>query len=153
MVALYARVSSADQKEDLERQMHRLKDYAASKGYQVKKVVSDLASGLNDQRPVLMKLLADLSIAVIVVEYHDRLTRFGFNSIEQLMQTHGRWIEVIYPTDTDNDLVDDFRAVITSMASRFYGRRTSKRSAEKSKQGVEEAMKEDKGQPSYVAIK
>lgn len=144
MVALYARVSSADQKEDLERQMHRLKDYAASKGYQVKKVVSDLASGLNDQRPVLMKLLADLSIAVIVVEYHDRLTRFGFNSIEQLMQTQGRWIEVIYPTDTDNDLVDDFRAVITSMASRFSGRRTSKRSAEKIKQCVEEAMKEDK---------
>jgi putative resolvase len=142
-VALYARVSSADQKEDLERQMQRLKDYAASRGYQVKKTVSDLASGLNDHRPKLMKLLTDLSINVIVVEHRDRLTRFGFNYIEQLMQTQGRRIEVIFPTDTDNDLVDDFIAVLTSMASRIYGRRTSKRRAEKIKQCVEEAMKEE----------
>jgi predicted site-specific integrase-resolvase len=142
-VALYARVSSADQQEDLERQMQRLKNYAASKGYQVKKVISDLASGLNDNRPKLMKLLTDLSINVIVVEHRDRLTRFGFNYIEQLMQTQGRRIEVIFPTDTDNELVDDFIAVITSMASRMYGRRTSKRRAEKIKYCVEQVMKED----------
>lgn len=142
-VALYARVSSADQKEDLERQMQRLKDYAASKGYQVSRTVSELASGLNDNRPKLLKLLTDLSIGVIVVEHRDRLTRFGFNYIEQLMQTQGRRLEVIFPTDTDNDLVDDFIASITSMASRIYGRRTSKRRAEKIKHCVEQAMKED----------
>lgn len=142
-VALYARVSSADQKEDLERQMQRLKDYAASHGYQVSRVVTEIASGLNDSRPKLLKLLTDLSITVIVVEHRDRLTRFGFIYIEQLMQTQGRRIEVIYPTDTDNDLVDDFIAVITSMASRIYGRRQSKRRAEKIKQCVEHVMKED----------
>jgi putative resolvase len=142
-VALYARVSSADQKEDVERQMQRLKDYAASHGYQVSRTVSELASGLNDNRPKPMKLLTDLSSGVIVVEHRDRLTRFGFNYIEQLMQTQGRRIEVIFPSDTDNDLVDDFIAVITSMASRIYGRRTSKRRAEKIKQCVEQAMKED----------
>ena len=142
-VALYARVSSADQKEDLERQMQRLKDYAASKGYQVSRMVSELASGLNDSRPKLLKLLTDLSIGVIVVEHRERLTRFGFNYIEQLMQTQGRRLEVIFPSDTDNDLVDDFIAVITSMASRIYGRRTSKRRAEKIKQCVEQAMKEE----------
>jgi predicted site-specific integrase-resolvase len=142
-VALYARVSSADQKEDLERQMQRLKDYAASKGYQVSKTVNEVASGLNDNRPKLIKLLTDLSIGVIIVEHRDRLTRFGFNSIEQLMQTQGRRIEVIFPSDTDNDLVDDFIAVITSMASRIYGRRTSKRRAAKIKQCVEQAMKEE----------
>src|SRR3989440_4918342 len=49
-VALYARVSSADQKEDLERQMQRLKDYAAAKGYRVTRMVSELASGLNESR-------------------------------------------------------------------------------------------------------
>src|SRR6202022_2578684 len=54
-VALYARVSSADQKEDLDCQMQRLKDYAASHGYQVSKMVSELASGLNDKPPKLMK--------------------------------------------------------------------------------------------------
>lgn len=142
-VALYARVSSADQKEDLERQMQRLKDYAAAHGYQVTKTVSELASGLNDKRPKLMKLLTDPSVGILVIEHRDRLTRFGFNYIEQLMQMQGRRVEVIFPSDTDNDLVDDFIAVITSMASRLYGRRTSKRRAEKIQQCVEQAMKEE----------
>jgi putative resolvase len=142
-VALYARVSSADQKEDLERQMQRLKDYAAAKGYHVTKTINELASGLNDSRPKFLKLLTDASIGVIVVEHRDRATRFGLSYIEQLMQMQGRRLEVIFPRDTDNDLVDDFIAVITSMASRIYGRRTSKRRAEKIKQCVEHAMQED----------
>jgi putative resolvase len=146
-VALYARVSSADQKEDLDRQMQRLKDYAASHGYQVSKMVSELASGLNDKRPKLMKLLTDASVGMIVIEHRDRLTRLGFHYIEQLMQMQGRRLEVIFPSDTDNDLVDDFIAVLTSMASRIYGRRTSKRRAEQIKQCVEQAMKaEDAGE-------
>jgi predicted site-specific integrase-resolvase len=142
-VALYARVSSAEQKEDLERQMQRLKDYAASRGYQVTRTVSELASGLNDSRPKFLKLLTDASIGVIVVEHRDRATRFGLIYIERLMQMQGRRLEVIFPSDTDNDLVDDFIAVITSMASRIYGRRTSKRRAEKIKACVEHAMKEE----------
>lgn len=142
-VALYARVSQASQKEDMERQMQRLKDYAAAKGYQVTKTVSELASGLNDSRPKFLKLLTDPSIGVIVVEHRDRATRFGLTYIEHLMQMQGRRLEVIFPGDTDNDLVDDFIAVITSMASRIYGRRTSKRRAEKIKQCVEQAMKEE----------
>jgi putative resolvase len=142
-VALYARVSSADQKEDLERQMQRLKDYAAAKGYHVTKTVSELASGLNDSRPKFLKLLTDASIGVIVVEHRDRATRFGLSYIEHLMQMQGRRLEVIFPSDTDNDLVDDFIAVITSMASRIYGRRTSKRRAEKIKTCVEHAMQSE----------
>ena len=140
-VALYARVSSADQKEDLERQMQRLKDYAAAKGYRVTQTVSELASGLNESRPKFLKLLTDASLGTIVVEQRDRATRFGLTYIEQLMQMQGRRLEVIFPTDTDTDLGDDFIAVITSMASRIYGRRTSKRRAEKIKQCVEQAMK------------
>jgi putative resolvase len=90
-----------------------------------------------------MKRLTNLSIGVIVIEHRDRLTRFGFNYIEQLLQVQGRHIEVIFPSDTDNDLLDDFIAVITSMASRIYGRRISKRCAEKMKQCVESAMKSE----------
>ncbi len=85
-VALYARVASTDQKEDVERQMQRLKDYAAAKGYHVTKTVSELASGLNDSRPKFLKLLTDSSIDVIAVEHGDRATRFGLTYIEQLMQ-------------------------------------------------------------------
>ena len=85
-IALYARVSSRGQKEDLERQMHRLKDYAAAKGYQVSKEVTEIASGLNDQCPRLEKLLADTSIGTIIVENRDRLTRFGSHYIETLLE-------------------------------------------------------------------
>src|SRR6266581_6907056 len=142
-VALYARVSSVDQKEDLERQMQRLKDYAAARGYRVTRTVSELASGLNDSRPRFLKLLTDASIGVIVVEQRDRATRFGLIYIERLMQMQGRRLEVIFPSDTDNDLVDDFIAVITSMASRIYGCRTSKRRAEKIKACVEQVYKQE----------
>jgi putative resolvase len=142
-VALYARVSSAGQKEDLERQMQRLKDYAAAKGYHVTRTVSELASGLDESRPKLLSLLTDASIGTIVVEHRDRATRFGLSYIEQLMAMQGRRLEVIFPSDTDNDLVNDFVAVITSMASRLSGRRTSKRRAERIKQCIEKAMKED----------
>ena len=142
-IALYARVSSIGQKEDLDRQVQRLKDYAAAKGYQVSKEVTEIASGLNDQRPKLEKLLADTSIGTIIVENRDRLTRFGSHYIETLLQAQGRHLEMIFPTDTGDELVDDFVAVITSMAARLYGRRQSKRRAEKIKQCVEHVMQEE----------
>lgn len=139
-VALYARVSSADQKDNLTRQVERLKDYAAARGYLVTKVAQEIASGLNDQRPKLLKLLTDPTIGIIVVEHRDRCTRFGWHYIEHLLRMQGRRLEVIFPTDTDNELVDDFVAVITSMAARIYGRRNSKRRAEQIQQCVQQAL-------------
>ena len=142
-IALYARVSSAGQKDDLERQIVRLKDYAAARGYQVSKEVTEIASGLNDTRPKLEKLLADTSIGTIVVENRDRLTRFGSHYIETLLAAQGRHVEMIFQSDTGDELVDDFVAVITSMSARIYGRRLSKRRAEKIKQCVESVMQSE----------
>ena len=142
-IALYARVSSAGQKEDLDRQLVRLKDYAAAKGYQVSKEVIEIASGLNDMRPKLEKLLADTSIGTIVVENRDRLTRFGSHYIETLLEAQGRHVEMIFQSDTGDELVDDFVAVITSISARIYGRRLSKRRAEKIKQCVESVMQSE----------
>jgi len=98
---------------------------------------------MNDTRPKLLKLLTDPQIGKIVVEHRDRLTRFGFVYIEQLFAMQGRSLEVLFPTDTKYDLVEDFIAVITSMASRIYGRRHSKERAEKIKQCVEQVMKQE----------
>jgi len=130
-VALYARVSSADQKQDLARQIDRLETYAAAKGYSVAKSVTEVASGLNDKRPKLSALLTDPSIGVIVVEHRERLTRFGFNHIIDLLSVQGRTVEVILPNELNDDLVEDFIAVITSMCARLYGRRGSKNRAQK----------------------
>src|SRR6266849_4025798 len=138
-VALYARVSSVDQKNDLERQLERLKDYAAVHGYQVTRTVSEIGSGLNDRRPKFLKLLTDPTIGVIVMEYRDHGTRFGFTYIEQLLAMQGRRLEVVFPKDTDDDLVNDFVSIITSMAARMYGRRKAKQI----KQCVEQVMKQE----------
>ena len=141
-VALYARVSSADQKSDLERQIQRLRDYAAAKGYAVSKEVREVASGLNDHRPKLGTLLTDPTIGTLVVEHRDRLTRFGFEYIQQLLETQGRHLEVLFPSDTENELVDDFVAVITSMAARIYGQRNSRQKAARIRACVERVMQE-----------
>lgn len=142
-VALYARVSSAEQKTDAARQMERLRDYAAARGYQVTAEVTEIASGLNDERPKLKKLLTNAKIGVLVVEHRDRLTRFGYNYIATLLEQQGRRVEAIYPSDTGDDLVDDFVAVITSMAARIYGRRNSPRRAEQIKACIEHTMRSE----------
>jgi predicted site-specific integrase-resolvase len=142
-VGLYARVSCADQKNDLERQMERLKEYAAARGYHVRHMVSEVGSGLNDRRPKFLKLLTDASIDVIVIEHRDRGTRFGFTYIEQLLAMQGRRLEVVFPKDTDDDLVNDFVSIITSMAARIYGRRSSRRKAEQIKKCVEQVMQQE----------
>jgi putative resolvase len=102
-IALYARVSEAYQKDDLARQLERLRDYAAAKGYTVAKEVVELASGLNDSRPKLAKLLTDTTISIIIVEHKDRLTRFGFEYIHKLLEVQQRRIEVVFETDTNDE--------------------------------------------------
>jgi putative resolvase len=139
-VALYARVSSADQKDDAVRQMQRLRDYAAARGSQVVAEVIEIASGLNDERPKLQKLLTDRRVGVLVVEHRDRLARFGSGYIATLLAHQGRRVEALYPSDTGDGLVDDVVAVITSLAARLYGRRTSKRRAERIRACVEQVM-------------
>jgi putative resolvase len=144
-IALYARVSSADQREDLERQVDRLRDYAAANGYKVDKIASEIASGLNDTRPKLTSLLTDKSIGIIVVEHRERLTHFGFNYIANLLEVQGRRVEVIFPDETKDDLVQDFIAIITSMCARIYGRRGHKKRAERIRECIEKGEQVEEG--------
>lgn len=141
-IALYARVSSANHREDADRQIARLRDYAAARGYQVSHEVLEIASGLHDQRPKLMKLLTDPGIGVIVVEHKDRLTHFGYHYIVSLLEMQGRRIETVFPTDAGDDLVDDFVALVTSMAVRLYGRRASTRQSERLQQCIKRCVEQ-----------
>lgn len=68
-VAIYTRVSAAENKSNLESQAQRLLDYCAAKGYQVSVVIKEIGSGVNDSRPKLIKLITDPSISLIVVEH------------------------------------------------------------------------------------
>lgn len=125
---IYARVSSHDQKEDLKRQVDRLRQYCAKNGIIISSEISEIGSGLNDNRKKLLKLLSDINVNIIV-EHKDRLSRFGFNMIETLLKSNNRKIIVINNSEIKEDLVQDFIDVATSMCAKIYGRRGAKNRA------------------------
>ncbi len=88
-VALYARVSSWDQKADLDRQLGRLSAWATRQGLRVLRTEAEVGSGLNGRRRRLMQLLADPQISGIVVEGRDRLARVGVEHLEAVLSTQG----------------------------------------------------------------
>jgi putative resolvase len=127
-VVIYARVSSAQHKENLERQVERLVQYCTMRGYQVVQVVKEMASGVNESRPKLLALLKDPLARRIVVEHKDRLTRFGFRYLETLLEGQGRTIEVVNVAENDTeDLMADLVAIVSSFTARLYGQRRAKR--------------------------
>lgn len=138
-VAIYCRVSSSENKSNLEIQKQRLLSYCAAKGYKVNKVVCEVGSGLNDKRKKLESLLVDRSITKIVVEHSDRFSRFGMNYIQRLLELDDRSIEVINNQNNDrDDLMQDFVSIITSFTARLYGQRTSRRNTERLIKELEE---------------
>ena len=126
-VVLYARVSSSNNTASLDGQIERLRLYAAAKGYEVIDEVKEIASGLNDSRPKLSKILDRSDWGILLVEHKDRLTRFGFNYFKYLEKC-GQKIEVINVKENkDEELIDDFVSIITSFCGRIYGANRNKK--------------------------
>lgn len=126
---VYARVSSSQNKDNLDSQADRVSKFCNARGWTVSGVVKETASGLNDRRPKLLKLIQDESVGRIVVEHKDRLTRFGFEYIKVLYSGD---IVVINEVDEDEkDLMQDFTSIITSFCARIYGLRRAKSKTEK----------------------
>lgn len=145
-VVIYARVSSRDQKEDLERQVEYLKNYCSSKGYQVVKILTDISSGLNENRrglKQLFKLVEGGEVGKVVITYKDRLTRFGFEYLEQYFNSHGVEIEVIFDDEKtpEKELVEDLLAIVTSFAGKLYGARSHKK--KRLVEAVKNALRDD----------
>jgi len=128
-VVLYARVSSHDQRQDLDRQVGRLTAWITGQGLSVGQVVTEVGSGVNGKRPKLRRLLSDPDATVIVVEHRDRLARFGVEHLEAALSAQGRRIMVADPGETTDDLVRDMIEVLTSMCARLYGRRGARNRA------------------------
>jgi putative resolvase len=126
--AIYARVSAAENRPNLDAQAERLVAYCAAKGYQIQQVVKEVGSGVNDHRPKFLKLLADPAITTIVVEPKDRATRFGFQYLETLLAQQGRRLEVVNLAENGrDDLISDLVAIVYSFSARLYGQRRAKR--------------------------
>jgi len=147
---IYARVSSSEQRSDLERQIQYLTEYCASKGYKVIDVLSDVASGLKTDRRGLSKLfeyVVNRQVDVVVVTYRNRLTRFGFEYLEYFFSQYGVRIEVAFSEEAKNayqELVEDLVEIVTSFAGKLYGMRSyrKKKLVEGFKKLLEEAEKE-----------
>jgi len=148
-VAIYARVSSRDQKEDLERQVEYLKNYCSSKGYQVAKILTDISSGLNENRRGLKQLFklvegGEVGVGKVVITYRGRLTRFGFKYLEQYFNSHGVDVEVIFDDEEktpEKELVEDLLAIVTSFAGKLYGMRSHKK--KRLIEAVKNALRDD----------
>lgn len=134
-VALYARVSSHDQKGngDLDRQLDRLREYAHGHGWSVENTYTDVGSGLNEDRRGLDSLLDDVQEAEygrLLVTYEDRLTRFGFSYLERYFDCYGVTVTVI-EDETDKsaqeELVDDLIKLVAIFSGKLYGMRSSKK--------------------------
>lgn len=131
LVVTYARVSSSENKDNLDSQSERLRNYANAKGYKIYKEIKEIGSGLNDERKQLESILKDEKIKIIIVEHKDRFSRFGLNFIKILLESQGRNIEIINEVnDSKEDLMQDFVSIITSFCARLYGKRRKNRKTE-----------------------
>ena len=86
---LYARVSSHDQRSDLDGQVARLTEWATGRKMSVDEVVTEVGSGMNGKRRKLARLLSDASVTTVVVEHRDRLARFGVEHLGAALSDGG----------------------------------------------------------------
>jgi len=136
IVAVYARVSSADQRADLDRQVARVTAWAAGEGLAVGRVVTEVGSALNGKRRKFLELLRDESVTTIVVEHRDRFARFGAEYVEAALSASGRKLLVVDPAEVDDDLVRDMTEILTSLCARLYGRRAAANRAARAVEAV-----------------
>ena len=126
----YARVSSKKQTDDLERQVNNLKEYLSNK-YDNFDIITDIGSGINYNKPGLLKLIEKINrkeVDLIVVLYKDRLLRFGFELVEHFANLNNVKIEVLDKLDKtqDEELVEDLVQIITVFSCKIQGKRKSK---------------------------
>jgi DNA binding domain, excisionase family len=127
---LYARVSTKDQKDDLDRQVDNLKQYAYSKGYSFE-IITDIGSGINYKKEGLLKMINLVEcgeVDRIIVLYKDRLIRFGYDLIEYICKLNDTKIEIVDNStiSKEQELTEDLIQIITIFANRLYGARSKK---------------------------
>jgi excisionase family DNA binding protein len=131
LTVAYARVSSHDQKNDLERQCQVLEIYCASKGFDYE-LISDLGSGLNYKKKGLIrliKLICSNQVNRLVITHKDRLLRFGSELIFSLCEHFGVEVIIINRTEDssfEEDLAKDVLEIINVFSARLYGSRSHK---------------------------
>lgn len=135
-VVIYARVSSRNQKNDLENQIEFLKNYCNSKGYNIERIITDIGSGLNYNRKNWNDLLTNVSLSKIkkiVISHKDRFIRFGFEWFRNYCEQYNCTIEVVNneKTSPEQELIYDLISIIHVFSSKIYGLRKYKKEIRK----------------------
>nr|WP_231475449.1 IS607 family transposase [Persephonella sp. KM09-Lau-8] len=130
---IYARVSTKKQEEYLKNQIKRLEKFAKENGYKYE-IISEIASGVNEKRRGLRKLLNKIKrgeVKTVIIEYPDRLARFGYEYLKFFMETFGVKLIVVNgkeeTEDLNKELAEDLIAIVTSFSARIYGARGGKK--------------------------
>lgn len=137
--AIYARVSTAGQKDDLLRQADRLKEFAISRGYEIVWVATEVGSGVNDHRKDLTSLLTTHKDewGTLIVEHRDRLTRAGFGWFPTLLSMSNKELIVVDPsTDNEDGRLDDILSLMYAYAASEYGKRGAKARAKRARESM-----------------
>ena len=136
IIVLYGRVSGSEHKEDLQRQVHQLEQWAlVARTGKKTMTLTDIGSGLDTERKNLQRVLAlvqDYQVAEVVVTCSDRLTRFGLSYLQTLFSGYGVTLTVLHPDEEktpEQELTEDLLAIIASFAGRLYGVRSRKQKA------------------------
>ena len=129
MNVIYCRVSNTKQHADLKRQETILREYCVTNGIIPDKVISDIASGMNENRKGLQELIGlvkDGKVKTVYVSYKDRLTRFGFDYFVYLFNLFGTEIKVVNLTseeDFQHELTQDFISILHHFSMKLYSNR------------------------------
>jgi putative resolvase len=132
-VFIYTRVSTKKQAEsgNLQRQKERLLEYCNANKYHISHIYEEIASGMNDERRELLKMFRSLSeVDTIVIEYEDRLARFGYTYLMEFAKSRGVSIEVVdsqIKSEPNEEMVKDLVSIVTSFSARLYGARGGKK--------------------------
>ncbi len=130
-VVAYARVSSSDQRSNLDRQKLRLLEQAQRKDLCLAAIVTETSSGLDGTCPGLLKALSRPQLGYVLVEHRECLARFGFEMVDALPRARGGGVLVIEDREVDDDLVRDMTEVLASLCARLHGRRLARRRADR----------------------
>ena len=124
---IYARCSTQKQKENLERQKQRLIEHAQGKQY-VYEVIEELSSGINEKRNgihKLIKLCFEGKVERVLIEYKDRLARFGYEYLDAIFSNLEITVEIMEVKDKkyEEELAEDIMKILTCYSAIYYGAR------------------------------
>ncbi|HDX9580378.1 TPA: IS607 family transposase, partial [Bacillus pseudomycoides] len=147
---LYARVSTKKQSEsgNLDRQIARLSQFAIENGYEIVGLYKEIASGMDENRKELDKMLNHLKVnqnLTVLVEYKDRLARFGFRYLKKYIHDSNNQLVIMEEKETseEQELVEDLIAITTSFSARIYGKRGGKSISKKIERFLKEGEKDE----------